>query len=153
MIQTTCSEHLQPSYGIDMVLNNPNHKRTLKVLLIDDEPEILDCLSAALALKGFSSKQFCDPKEAIDTYKREKFDVVITDFKMSEMNGIEVMEAIRAHDPNTRVIIISGYAENYKAEMGESEGIYAVLQKPMELRKLLDTLYKIEEELRDIHNH
>lgn len=136
-----------------MVLNNPNYKRTLKVLLIDDEPEILDCLSAALALKGFTSKQFCDPKKAIDTYKREKFDVVITDFKMSEMNGIDVMEAIRAHDPNARVIIISGYAENYEARMEKSEGIYTVFQKPMELRKLLDTLYKIEEELRDTHNH
>ncbi len=136
-----------------MVLNNPNHKRTLKILLIDDEPEILDCLSAALALKGFTSKQFCDPREAIETYKREKFDVVITDFKMSEMNGIDVVEALRAHDPNACVIIISGYAENYKAEMEENEGVYTVFQKPMELRKLLDTLYKIEEELRDIHNH
>jgi len=128
-------------------------KVLLKVLLIDDEPEILECFSAALALKGFTSKQFCNPKEAIDTYKREKFDVVITDLKMPEMNGIEVTEAIKAHDPNACVILITGYANDYKAKIEHSEGIYAILQKPIDLRKLLDILYKIEEELRGINNH
>lgn len=125
----------------------------MKVLLIDDEPEILECFSAALALKGFTSKQFCNPKEAIDTYKREKFDVVITDLKMPEMNGIEVTEAIKAHDPNACVILITGYANDYEAKIEHSEGIYAILQKPIDLRGLLDILYKIEEELRGINNH
>ena len=125
----------------------------MKVLLIDDEPRILDCFSSVLDLKGFTSKQFCNPKEAIDKYKREKFDVVITDFKMPEMNGMEVTEAIKAHDPNAYVIIISGYANDYKAKIEHSEGIYTILHKPIDIRKLLDTLYKIEEELRCIHNH
>ncbi len=126
---------------------------TLKIMLIDDEQEILDCLSVALGLKGFTSKQFCNPEEAIDAFRQEKFDVVITDFKMSEMNGIEVMEAVKDHDPNACVILITGYADKYKSKIEHCEGIYTIFRKPIDLGGLLDTLYKIEEELRGIHNH
>ena len=121
-------------------------------MLIDDEPEILDCLSAALALKGFPSKQFCNPKAAIETYMSEEFDVVISDFKMPEMNGIEVLKAVRKHNQDAAVIILTGYADTNNAITAVNEGAYAFFHKPPDFKSLLATLSKIEKELLEIQN-
>ena len=123
---------------------------SLKIMLIDDEPEILDCLSAALALKGFPSEQFCNPKAAIETYMSEEFDVVISDFKMPEMNGIEVLKAVRKHDPNAYLIILTGYSDVDNAIAALNNGAYAFFRKPLDINELLQILYKIEEERKGI---
>ena len=119
----------------------------MKVLLIDDDLEILKCLEAALTLKGFATDLFTRPKEALEAYKQEKYDAVVTDLKMQEMDGIEVVRAIKKYNPDAYVIVISGFYDDFKSRMEKVEGVYTFLFKPLDIKELLGALSRIEKEL------
>ncbi len=121
----------------------------MKVLLIDDEPEILRCLSTFLSIRGHRSREFSDPQGAVDEFMRERYDVVITDLQMPRMSGVEVMEAVRAHNPNVRVLITTGNSALSETELPGSESANAYLTKPLNIRQLLETLAKIEGEMNE----
>ncbi len=125
----------------------------MNVLLIDDEPEILRCLSIFLSIRGHRSKEFSDPQGAVDEFMRGRYDVVITDLQMPRMSGVEVMEAVRAHNPNACVLITTGNSALSKAELSASESANACLTKPLNIRQLLDTLAKIEDEMNQDSAH
>ena len=84
----------------------------MNILLIDNDQEILDSVGEALELIGFPTRTFSSPQDAIDAYISEGFDVVITDIRMPEMSGIEVLKAIRAYNPSAKVICYTGYSED-----------------------------------------
>ncbi|RLB13665.1 MAG: hypothetical protein DRG82_15280, partial [Deltaproteobacteria bacterium] len=118
----------------------------LKIMLIDDEPELLEVLSTALELKGLTTRQFCNPKEAVEAYNAEEFDAVIVDFKMPEMDGIEVLKLLREQDPNARVIILTGYSEVDNAIAALNNGAHAFFRKPPDIREILQALERIQQE-------
>ena len=125
----------------------------MNVLLIDDEPEILRCLSVFLSIRGHRSREFSDPQSAVDEFMRERYDVVITDLQMPRMSGVEVMEAVRAHDPNACVLITTGNSALRETELSGSESANACLTKPLNIRQLLDTLAEIEGEVSEDSAH
>ena len=83
----------------------------MKILLIDDDVECLESLKLALESKGYQSQVFCDPEAAVNAYRFGDFDMVITDYKMPKMNGVEVLKAIRACNTDIRVIILTAFAD------------------------------------------
>ena len=122
----------------------------MNILLIDDEPEVLDSISEALNLIGFPNKKFTNPEDAINKYNLEDFDVVITDIRMPEMSGIEVLKSIKSHNPAAKVIILTGYSDVNDAIEAVNNGAYAFFQKPLDTESFMDTLSEIEEELKGI---
>ena len=125
----------------------------LRVLLIDDDWDCLNVISNSLSLFGYPNRKFTNPKAAIKACKSEKFDVVVADYMMPEMNGIEVLQAVKSHDPNMHVIIMSGYAESSSEKTLKSKGAYAFFTKPLALRELLGVLSRIEEKPRGNDTH
>lgn len=119
----------------------------MKLMLIDDELPILESLERALKPTGFGCATFQSSLKAVDAYRQGGFDVVITDFMMPEMNGIEVLKAIRAMDPEARVIILTGYADIENAIAAVNNGAYAFFRKPLDFRDFIQTLRKIEEKI------
>ena len=126
--------------------------KKLRIILIDDDLAVLESLSEALNLHGYPNRKISDPQEAVELYKWEQFDVVITDIKMPEMNGIEVLKAVRKHNQDAVVIILTGYADTNNAITAVNEGAYAFFHKPPDFKSLLATLSKIEMELLEIQN-
>ena len=121
----------------------------MKVLLIDDEPEILNCLSIFLSIRGHRSRGFIDPQRAVDEFMRERYDVVITDLQMPRMSGLQVMEAVRAYNPKAYVLVMTGDSTLSDSEIPGSERANACLTKPMNIRQLLEILSGIEKELNE----
>ena len=119
----------------------------MKLMLIDDEMPILESLARALKPTGFECVTFQNSLKALEAYRLGGFDAVITDFMMPEMNGIEVLRAIKAMDSNARVIILTGYADIDNAIAAVNRGAYAFFRKPLEFREFITTLKKIESEL------
>ena len=105
----------------------------MKILLIDDEPDILNGLKGALCLKGYSSRIFTNPIKAIERFKSDNFDVVVTDLKMPKMDGIEVLNSVRAQDPSINVIIITGFSEPNSIMEAANKGAYAYFNKPIDI--------------------
>jgi len=82
-----------------------------KILLIDDEPDIVRVLGISLKADGYDVMPALSGAEGLEVFTREKPAIVITDIKMPGMDGIEVLKKIKNLDPNTEVIIITGHGD------------------------------------------
>ena len=79
-----------------------------KILLVDDEPVILETYSALLSEKGFSVVTASSGREALETFSRNSFDLVITDLAMPDGDGFKLLEEIKEISPHTPVIVFTG---------------------------------------------
>lgn len=119
----------------------------MKLMIIDDESPILESMQRALKPTGYECVTFLSSPDALEAYRQGDFDVVITDFMMPEMNGIEVLKAIRAVNPEAFVIILTGYADIENAIAAVNNGAHAFFRKPLDFRDFIMTLKKIEEKI------
>ena len=81
-----------------------------------------------------------DAKEALGLYKKGKFDIVVTDWKMKEMNGVELADAIKAIDPKQPVVMITAHAEILQGSGTPLKSVDALVPKPFlqdDLRKAI----------------
>jgi CheY-like chemotaxis protein len=80
------------------------------IYIVDDEPLLLDLAEASLAPGGFTVKKFTDPDEALKSFAkaRVKPDVLVTDYAMGKMNGVELLEKCRAHRSDVKCVLLSG---------------------------------------------
>ncbi len=79
-----------------------------KILLVDDEPVILETYSALLSEKGFSVVTASSGREALETFFGNSFDLVITDLAMPDGDGFKLLEEIKKISPHTPVIVFTG---------------------------------------------
>ena len=79
-----------------------------KILLVDDEPVILETYSALLSEKGFSVVTASSGREALETFSGNSFDLVITDLAMPDGDGFKLLEEIKKISPHTPVIVFTG---------------------------------------------
>lgn len=111
-----------------------------KILIIDDEREILDTLSSILEDEGFSVLTAKDGKEGISLYMKEKPDLVILDVWMPEMDGIEVLSRIKEIDGDSRVVVISGHGNIQTAVEAVKKGADDFIEKPLTIDKVLEVI-------------
>ncbi|MBU0983713.1 MAG: response regulator [candidate division Zixibacteria bacterium] len=109
---------------------------TEKILVIDDEKRMCDSLSALLRSEGFTVSSFQEPPEAIKALESEKIDLVITDIKMPEMSGLDVLAAVKGIDEGIPVILLTGHASLDSALEAIGKGAYDYLLKPVEFGQL-----------------
>ncbi len=82
----------------------------MKAILFVDDHEVLARLSCEiLEMQGYRAVSAYNAKDALDKFKNEKFDILVTDFRMEGMNGLELARQIHATSPETPVIIVTGY--------------------------------------------
>ena len=108
-------------------INNP------KILIVDDEPDILELLSNFLTYEGYQITTESRGQEAIDLFRSEPFDLVITDIRMPGMDGVEVLKEIKQLDEDVEVIILTGFASVDSAVRTlRQDGAFDYLTKPLE---------------------
>lgn len=82
----------------------------MKAILFVDDHEVLARLSCEiLETQGYRAVSAYSAHDALEKFKREKFDILVTDFRMEGMNGLELARQIHASNPNVPVIIVTGY--------------------------------------------
>jgi PAS domain S-box-containing protein len=102
-----------------------------KLLLIDDEPDILRVLSISLKADGYDVVSAQNGPEGIAAFEKEKPDIVITDIKMPGMDGIEVLKKIKGLNADTEVIIITGHGDIENAIEALKHGASDYINKPI----------------------
>ncbi len=102
----------------------------LKVLLLDDEPIVGKRLKPALTKIGCEVEVFEDSRKALERIDQMDFDIVITDIRMDEVDGIEILERVHQTSPRTRVIMITGYAMMSLAKKAMEKGAFDFIAKP-----------------------
>ncbi len=82
-----------------------------RILLVDDNKLGLIARKSVLEDQGYKITTAMEGQEALERFSREKFDLIVTDYKMPTMNGLELIEKIRASAVDLPIILLSGYAE------------------------------------------
>jgi DNA-binding NtrC family response regulator len=117
----------------------------MRLLVVDDEPIVGKRLKQVFGKIGIVIETYTDSAAALAAMTEKPFDIVVTDLKMEGIDGIEVLKRVRAMNPETRVIIITGYASPDTAEQADREGVFAFLAKPFRLDELKQVIYRAME--------
>jgi DNA-binding NtrC family response regulator len=117
--------------------------RKKRVLILDDEPIVCERLGPALEKVGFEVETYTRSQQAVDRLATEKFDVLVTDLKMQEPDGLEVMSFARQQQPSIKVIIITGFATVETAREALKSGAVDFVAKPFKIGELRDLVLKI----------
>jgi len=104
--------------------------RSLSVLVLDDEPIVGKRLKPALEKEGYTVEVFEDGRSALARLGQQRFDIVVTDVRMDDVDGIQVLEAVQAMSSRTKVILITGYATVELAREALAKGAYDFIAKP-----------------------
>jgi CheY-like chemotaxis protein len=115
----------------------------LKVLLVDDEPDIIEVIQDRLEAYGFTVITAGTGAEALRKLSLEKFDGVFLDVKMPEMGGIEALEEIRKADKKIPVIIVTSSSSQEAAIEAIAKGASEYILKPFEWEELKTKIQKV----------
>lgn len=108
-----------------------------RVLVVDDEEPIRKLIANILSLKGHQYVTANNGIEAFDEIMRAKFDALITDIVMPEMDGIALTKEISNHYHNFPVMVMTGYAEQYSPETAIASGAREFIRKPFSVSEFL----------------
>ncbi|GEJ56578.1 response regulator [Anaeromyxobacter diazotrophicus] len=109
-----------------------------RVLLVDDDPTILRLLAKIVSSRGWEALLARSGPEALS--RMDRADVVVTDFSMPGMDGLELLGAIRERDDALPVILVTGHCSERLFELATNAGAYRCLAKPFELAQLTDAI-------------
>ena len=106
-----------------------NQKDT-DILLVDDDKDMCDSLADVLSLDtGYNISTSTDPIKALDMIKEKDFVLIIVDYKMPNMNGLELLKRIKENKPNSHVFILTAFISSELIEQAKKEGATKVLSK------------------------
>src|SRR5438876_3125794 len=114
-----------------------------KILVVDDERSILVLLKEALGQWGYLVTTAASAAEALGILKSELFDALITDIRMPDMSGLELLREVKKQDESIEVVMMTGYPTIASAVQALKEGAYDYLSKPLildELRHLMSRM-------------
>lgn len=103
---------------------------SLKVLLVDDEPHVTEILSRILSQSKLESVIASSGEEALHLLRNHRVDLMITDILMPGMNGLELMEKIKAQFPALPIIVLTAHGDFYVAKEALNRGAFYFLTKP-----------------------
>ena len=115
---------------------------SLRVMVLDDEPIVGKRLNQALIKYGLEIEVLEDPAKAMSRLSETHFDIVVTDFRMDGLDGIQILEYITSNCKNTRVILITGYATVEVAREPLLKGAFDFIAKPFKPRDLRAVINK-----------
>ena len=114
----------------------------LKILILDDEPIVGQRLKATLEKEGHNVETFVNPLEAVSRLEGKTFDIVVTDIRMDDMDGIEILELVLQKSARTKVIMITGYATLEVARESLAKGAFDFIAKPFKLKEMRHAIEK-----------
>lgn len=101
------------------------------ILIIDDDMDMCNLLSRFLKRKGFETETSFTGSKGLAKFKEQKFDVVLCDFRLGDMDGRDVLAELKKHDPTVVVIIITGYSDIKMAVDVMRQGAFDYITKPL----------------------
>lgn len=131
--------------------------REERILIVDDEEVICNVLDRRLTKEGYLCTTAHNGKEALNLFYQNSYSLILSDIKMPEMSGIELLQKVKAIDPKIKIIMVTAYPEIDLAVNAMRQGAYDFIIKPadldlivMSVRKALESK-RLEEEIETYH--
>ena len=108
----------------------------LRVLIVDDEEELVSALVERLRLRGFDARGVTTGAQALADLETTACDVVVLDVKMPGLGGLEVIKRIKRERPRLEVVLLTGHGSSVSVEEGLEAGAFEYLMKPVKIDDL-----------------
>jgi len=144
----TACKSLSPVHGPKGPIKNHRGKATAmsksmqKILIIDDDPQILDVIASVLRDGGYTVDTAANGTKAIRSIDTESYDLVITDLKMPEVDGMMVLKHVVDRSPDTMCIILTGYGTIEGAVEAIKAGAFHYITKPVKSAEIMTVVEK-----------
>ena len=119
-----------------------------KILIVDDEPRILLLMKSLLKANGFEVETAKDGPSALEIVQKGDIEIVITDLRMTPMDGMQLFGEIKKFNPEIPVILLTAYASVETAIEAMKSGIFDYLTKPFKVDDMLACLKRAQDKLR-----
>ncbi len=141
--------------GVKRITSNiasalPTETSPCRILVVDDEEYILSILNDLLTDRGHTVTTMSSAVEALNDFKENNYDIVITDLGMPGMNGQEMAEKIKSINNSTQVILISGWALNIDENKYPGKTIDFIIKKPFSIEKVVYTISEAVSKLKEV---
>ncbi len=111
-----------------------------KILIVDDDLDTCQLLDKFLSKKGYEVQTALRGRDAVEHLKKSKFDLVITDYRLPDLNGLEMLQRVQTLRPEAGVIVITGYSDVRIAVKTLKQGAYDYVTKPLYPDEILLTI-------------
>jgi CheY-like chemotaxis protein len=108
------------------------------VLIVDDNLDLAENLGEVLSQEGFRCAIVASGHAAIDRLDDTRFDLVITDLRMADGDGLTVVAAVRSRSPDTPIVLMTAFAGQLQLDMAERAGVSDVVAKPLDMAELIE---------------
>lgn len=108
-----------------------------RIIVIDDEIATLDLMRFQLESEGYEVVTASTGQKGLELVKETQFDIVLTDLRLPDINGIEIVKACKEISPESEIIMVTGYGSVNKAVEATKAGAYYFIEKPIEIEELL----------------
>lgn len=120
----------------------------LRIMVLDDEPIVCKRLKPALEKLGYEVDAFTQSPEAMHQIQRIGYDIIITDLKMKEIDGMQVLSEAKKRHPGTEVIVITGFATMETAKQSLQMGVFDFIAKPFKLSEIQEVVNRAAAKIR-----
>ena len=120
-------------------------RKQKKILIVEDEKVIREFLSKLLVSLNYQVDSACDGLEAIKKIEKNEYSIILSDVKMPNMDGVELLKKVKEINKKIEVILITGFPNIEDAEKSIQLGAYAYTKKPIKIKsliKLLDGIFE-----------
>jgi DNA-binding response OmpR family regulator len=118
-------------------MNGERTQASASILVVDDEPAARLSLAELLSLEGYEVAAAASGEEALDLLSKGPFDLAIVDLKMPGMDGIEVVDALQKHTPDTIIIMLTAHGTLETAVQAMRQGAHDYLLKPANVNEIM----------------
>lgn len=122
-------------------------KNERRVLVIDDEPIVCKSLKLTLGRSGFAVEAFEDPTLALNRFDETRFDIVVTDVVMGDVDGIQVLNYVKKKTPDVKVIIMTAFAYMHLARDAMERGAFDFIAKPFKAEDIREIVIRAATEV------
>jgi DNA-binding NtrC family response regulator len=124
-----------------------NNKPLAKLLIVDDDSDIVQVLKMGLLQNGFSVEAFTNPQEALQSFKSdaESYCLVLSDIRMPGISGIQLSKKIKEVNPNVKVVLMTAFEirDNEFSKVFPSTQVDGFVQKPIGIKDLTDKILRL----------
>jgi DNA-binding NtrC family response regulator len=117
-----------------------------RIMVIDDEKIVCDMAKMSLDQEGYEVETFLNAEPALKRLAEQKFDIVVTDYKMKGIDGMEVLRTVRRLYPDTKVIMITAFANLDAAIEALRSDVHDFFPKPVKIKELKASIQRALDE-------
>jgi DNA-binding response OmpR family regulator len=114
-----------------------------EILIIDDQPGIRMLLTDVFGNEGYKTTTAADGKEGLSKIYENKYDLVLVDYKLPIIGGVEILHKLQQDKVKIPVVVMSGLADEVRKELVDFHLVKVVLKKPFDIQQLLERVKNI----------